>query len=297
MSSHGIRVRQALNNKDVKGRLSVLLVVGRESPGPLADASKMNSILEKDKYHFAPAPDKKELLTTLYFARLGTKLQGTNLLDEKLGVVRLIEQFIERRLVIGRGSEVVQVGQTSQRSLRGGKGRVRPTRVGESGPERRQAGSCRENVGEERPMSELSGGITTGPPLMITLYSALVTLAFWVLAISFCIFWVCQFVQLMLLSDADFPGRYDRYIWIAAFFLFFLLVPFAFYGWKFAYKAMLAAKTGAKEPPAVPYGQKEPWTPPSGTLVRFRHVIAARLASRLPVRERRQEANAFRKTC
>ena len=61
-----------------------------------------------------------------------------------------------------------------------------------------------------------------------------------VLVFGVCIFWVYQFVQLMLLPEADFPGKYDKFLWTAAFIFVFLLAPFAFYGWKYAYKAMLA---------------------------------------------------------
>jgi hypothetical protein len=64
--------------------------------------------------------------------------------------------------------------------------------------------------------------------------------------LAFCIFWVYQFVQLMLLSDADFPGKYDKCLWLATFILALLLAPFAFLGWKSAYQAMRAAKLGQK---------------------------------------------------
>ena len=67
-----------------------------------------------------------------------------------------------------------------------------------------------------------------------------------VLILGICIFWVYQFVQLLLLPEADFPGKYDKCLWTAAFILVFLLTPFAFYGWKYAYRAMLAAQTGPK---------------------------------------------------
>jgi len=68
-----------------------------------------------------------------------------------------------------------------------------------------------------------------------------------VAGLIFCIFWVYQFVQLMLFSEADFPGKYDKCLWAAAFILVFLLAPFAFLGWKCAYKAMLATSTESKE--------------------------------------------------
>ena len=68
-----------------------------------------------------------------------------------------------------------------------------------------------------------------------------------VVVLVVCIVWVYQFVQLMMLSEADFPGRYDKCLWTAAFIVAAGLAPFAFYGWKSAYKAMLAAEAGAKD--------------------------------------------------
>jgi hypothetical protein len=61
-----------------------------------------------------------------------------------------------------------------------------------------------------------------------------------VVVLGFCFFWVYQFVQLMLLSEVDFPGKYDKCLWTVAFILAFVLAPFAFFGWKIAYRAMLA---------------------------------------------------------
>ena len=71
-------------------------MVGKEANKPYADAKAINAIFEK--YHLPPPPDKKEL-KTLFFVPLDTKLQGTNLLDEKLGGAKFIEQFITRRLI------------------------------------------------------------------------------------------------------------------------------------------------------------------------------------------------------
>ena len=51
-------------------------------------------------------------------------------------------------------------------------------------------------------------------------------------------FWVFQFVQLMLLSDSDFPGKHDKILWGAAFVLAFLVAPFAFLWWKTVYRMM-----------------------------------------------------------
>jgi hypothetical protein len=65
-------------------------------------------------------------------------------------------------------------------------------------------------------------------------------------AIALCIFWSLQFVQLMLLSDSDFPGKYDKCLWTAAFIFAFFFTPFAFMGWKSAYQAMVTAQREPK---------------------------------------------------
>ena len=52
------------------------------------------------------------------------------------------------------------------------------------------------------------------------------------------IIWVYQLIHLMLLADSDFPGRYDKILWVAAFVCVFLLAPFAFIYWKQAYLSL-----------------------------------------------------------
>ena len=56
-----------------------------------------------------------------------------------------------------------------------------------------------------------------------------------VIAVFLILFWIYQFTQLMLFSDDDFPGRYDKALWVFAFVLACALAPFAFYFWKRAY--------------------------------------------------------------
>ena len=53
--------------------------------------------------------------------------------------------------------------------------------------------------------------------------------------IVFAIVWFYQFVQLMLMKDSDFPGKYDKILWGVAFIGAFFVVPFAFICWKQAY--------------------------------------------------------------
>jgi hypothetical protein len=50
----------------------------------------------------------------------------------------------------------------------------------------------------------------------------------------------------MLLSDADFPGKLDKCLWTATFLIAFPVAPFAFLGWKSAYKEMITAKSGPR---------------------------------------------------
>ena len=67
-----------------------------------------------------------------------------------------------------------------------------------------------------------------------------------VLALAFMIFWCNQFIVLMLRSDADFPGRFDKLIWALAFFFMFFLAPFAFAAYKQIRLSMRAAETELK---------------------------------------------------
>jgi hypothetical protein len=50
--------------------------------------------------------------------------------------------------------------------------------------------------------------------------------------------WIVQFVQLMLLSEEDFLGRYDKVLWVAVFICVFPLAPSAFVLYKNARLSM-----------------------------------------------------------
>jgi hypothetical protein len=43
--------------------------------------------------------------------------------------------------------------------------------------------------------------------------------------------WAHQFAHLMLVADDDFPGKYDKILWVAAFICAFFITPFAFAYW------------------------------------------------------------------
>jgi len=72
---------------------------------------------------------------------------------------------------------------------------------------------------------------------MISTAEVLVTLFFLLVPVVWAAFWVVQFVQLMLLEDELFAGRYDKPLWVAAFLVLAPLAPFAFLVWKGARSA------------------------------------------------------------
>jgi hypothetical protein len=47
------------------------------------------------------------------------------------------------------------------------------------------------------------------------------------------VFWIAQFIDLMAMPDDDFPGRFDKILWVVAFLVLFVVVaPIAFGLWK-----------------------------------------------------------------
>lgn len=49
------------------------------------------------------------------------------------------------------------------------------------------------------------------------------------------LFWGFEFTQLMMLSESDFPGQFDKILWVATFLLVFPFAPFVFMYWKRGY--------------------------------------------------------------
>ena len=47
--------------------------------------------------------------------------------------------------------------------------------------------------------------------------------------------WISQLVQLMILSDKDFPGRIDKPLWLVIYIVFLPLAPVIFIWWKKVY--------------------------------------------------------------
>ncbi len=75
---------------------------------------------------------------------------------------------------------------------------------------------------------------------------------FLVLFCCLCIYWCYQFIQLMLLSESDFPGEHDKILWVVAFVFLFFLAPFAFHAWKTTYESMLSTQSKPPGKPAPP---------------------------------------------
>jgi hypothetical protein len=61
-----------------------------------------------------------------------------------------------------------------------------------------------------------------------------------VIALLLLIVWWWQFIQLMMFSDSDFPGRYDKPLWAVLFIVACVIAPFLFMHWKSAYLTMRA---------------------------------------------------------
>lgn len=57
-------------------------------------------------------------------------------------------------------------------------------------------------------------------------------------------FWIVMFANMMTFRPELLPGKYDKFIWGAAFILVPPLAPFAFWAFKIAYKAALQTETG-----------------------------------------------------
>lgn len=80
---------------------------------------------------------------------------------------------------------------------------------------------------------------------MVGIPEILVLLLLFVVPLALAIFWIVEFVQLMLLEDDLFPGRHDKLAWIAAFVILAPLAPFAFMMWK---GALTAERKAARRP-------------------------------------------------
>jgi len=75
---------------------------------------------------------------------------------------------------------------------------------------------------------------------------ALAPCILFVAGLALAIFWLYQFVQLMLLEDSLFPGCFDKALWVAVFVFVFPLAPFAFLMFKGGLRAQKAGDSSGE---------------------------------------------------
>lgn len=93
----GLPILKALKNRDVRQRISVLLVYGAEDARSAKDAKTIYKNLEK--YHPEPPHDQRREKQDLFQFPLPTRLQGTRLLtDPDFGMLPKLDAFIAARL-------------------------------------------------------------------------------------------------------------------------------------------------------------------------------------------------------
>jgi type VI protein secretion system component VasK len=85
---------------------------------------------------------------------------------------------------------------------------------------------------------------------------ALYVLVFF-LALGAAIVWVSQFVQLMALGDRDFPGKYDKVLWVGAFLVANVLAAIAFHNWNRRKVSLREEKRDRDSPPGPQEGITE----------------------------------------
>jgi len=95
LNFRGHDVRPALSHPAVQRQLSMLIIVGNDDSRAVAEARRLEGMLSR--YHPKPDDLKQQ---DFFFARLGTKLQGTQMLGvQGINVEGGILNFIELRLV------------------------------------------------------------------------------------------------------------------------------------------------------------------------------------------------------
>ena len=95
-SFRGLQMKQAIADPNVRGGISVLIVVGGQKARDAAEANRLYATFKR--YH-PDADAEKTADRTLFLMELDTSLQGTKILAENLKLDAMIAQFIKLRLV------------------------------------------------------------------------------------------------------------------------------------------------------------------------------------------------------
>ncbi len=100
MDFKGLNMKDDIADKNLQSELSIMVLVGDQSPKNLQDAKRINQQLER--LHPDPpadsTPEQRSEKRDYYFIPLKTNLQGTKLLGANLNVEEFMNQFVERRL-------------------------------------------------------------------------------------------------------------------------------------------------------------------------------------------------------
>lgn len=96
-SDYGLPMRTPMKNKDVREKLSVMIVYGAQDPRASKDAKSIQKLLIK--YHPDPPRDQRREKKDFFMVPLQTRLQGTKLLtDSNFNMIARLDAFLDARL-------------------------------------------------------------------------------------------------------------------------------------------------------------------------------------------------------
>jgi len=99
-SAKGLPITQALAHEIVRGKLSAMIVFGKNDPGAASTSRRIYTAFKRFHPAIPTDPEEREKKQDLFLVELDTSLQGTKLLSTAgLNVPQLIAQFIDLRLV------------------------------------------------------------------------------------------------------------------------------------------------------------------------------------------------------
>lgn len=97
MSFRGLDLRRALAHPQIRNVLSIMVIVGKDDSGSMADADRIYKMLERSRTYLTEETPPQ--MRTLFLGALPTSLQGTKLLGvPELKVPGAVEWFIDLRL-------------------------------------------------------------------------------------------------------------------------------------------------------------------------------------------------------
>lgn len=95
-SFKGINATEALSFPVIRDQMSIMVAVGAKDPAAVRDAKRIYSGWERNRP--TPAPEEVVEKKNLFWIEVDTNLQGTQLLDPRLGLWQQINGFLKLRL-------------------------------------------------------------------------------------------------------------------------------------------------------------------------------------------------------